>query len=230
MAHIVLCGDSIFDNRSYVNITQGELEVTSQVESLLPTGSEVSILALDGDVTKGVPDQLIRLPGESTHIFISVGGNDALGNLEILSREVNTVGEALLLLSEMRNEFEKEYHAMLERALLYGLPLTVCTIYYPRFDAATGLERISDYLFGTNKGKVMQQMAMGALAVYNDIITKEAFQAGIPLIDLRVLCNEEQDFANPIEPSEKGGQKIARLIKEITFSHDFSQKESVVYC
>ncbi len=226
MAHIILCGDSIFDNASYVK--QGEADVTKQVASLLPTGSEVSRLAIDGDVTDGISKQLIRLPSEASHIFISVGGNDALGYLDIFSKEINTVGEAFFLLSERRTVFEKQYHAMLEIALSFALPLTVCSIYYPRFHANIGLERVSE-LFNIN-GERMQEMVMGALAVYNDIITKEAFQAGIPLIDLRVLCNEAEDFANPIEPSEKGGQKIANLIKEITFSHDFSQKESIVYC
>lgn len=210
MAHIVLCGDSIFDNQFYIK--PGELDVRSQVESLLPRGSEVSLLAIDGDVTNGIPNQLSRLPEETTHIFLSIGGNDALPHIESLSQKVKTMGEAMLLLYEIRNQFEKEYHAMLEKALSYKLPLTVCSIYYPRFDAE------------------MEKMVIAALAVYNDIITKEAFQAGIPLIDLRVLCNEEQDFANPIEPSEKGGKKIAGLIKQITYSHDFSHKESVVYC
>ena len=153
-----------------------------------------------------------------------------MGYLDIFSKEINTVGEAFLLLSEKRTEFEQKYHAMLKNALSFGLPLTVCSIYYPKFDAETGLDRVSNLLGFTNNGHVMQQMVMGALAVFNDIITKESFQAGIPLIDLRVLCNEEQDFANPIEPSEKGGEKIARVIKKIAFSHDFSQNESVVYC
>ena len=35
--HIVLCGDSIFDNQPYINA--GEQNVTKQVESLLSEGS-----------------------------------------------------------------------------------------------------------------------------------------------------------------------------------------------
>ena len=50
--HIILLGDSIFDNASYVKT--GEWDVTEQVRSLLPEGSRVTRLALDGDVTAGV--------------------------------------------------------------------------------------------------------------------------------------------------------------------------------
>jgi len=32
------------------------------------------------------------------------------------------------------------------------------------------------------------------------------------LIDLRVLCNEDEGFAKPIEPSCIGGMKIAETI------------------
>jgi hypothetical protein len=32
------------------------------------------------------------------------------------------------------------------------------------------------------------------------------------VIDLRLICSEPADYANPIEPSGPGGQKIARAI------------------
>ena len=176
-----------------------------------------------------IPRQLQRLPGDSTHLFVSIGGNDALRNIDIFSQQVNTVGEALLLLADMRTRFEHEYRAMLEHTLSYGLPLTVCTIYYPRF-TTKNLARMADYMLDLPNADRIQNMAVGALAVYNDIITKEAFHTGIPLIDLRVLCNEDQDFANPIEPSEQGGKKIARIIHDVTILHDFSQQRSHVYC
>jgi len=45
--HIVLCGDSIFDNGSYV---RGEPDVAEQVREQLPD-SKVTLLAVDGNVT-----------------------------------------------------------------------------------------------------------------------------------------------------------------------------------
>jgi hypothetical protein len=39
-----------------------------------------------------------------------------------------------------------------------------------------------------------------------------AFDSRLPVIDLRLVCTEPADYANPIEPSSRGGEKIARAI------------------
>ena len=72
------------------------------------------------------------------------------------------------------------------------LPLAVCTIYEARF-----------------AGPVVRRVAATALTTLNDAITREAFARGVDCIDLRIVCDEDSDFANPIEPSTKGGAKIA---------------------
>ena len=48
-------------------------------------------------------------------------------------------------------------------------------------------------------------------------------------MDLRLIFNDMADYANPIEPSVVGGIKMARIIKEISYNHDFSMKNSVVF-
>ena len=48
----------------------------------------------------------------------------------------------------------------------------------------------------------------------------EVFKRKLPLIDLRILCNDDQDFANPIEPSCIGGMKIAKAINKVIVNHD----------
>jgi len=48
--------------------------------------------------------------------------------------------------------------------------------------------------------------------VFNDVITRAAFSRGLALIDLRLICDEDSDYANPIEPSVQGGAKMARAI------------------
>ena len=221
--HIVLCGDSIIDNGSYVN--QGELDVAGQVQEELPD-SKVTLLAVDGKVTE---DQMNNLPKDATHIFISIGGNDGYNRMDVFDESANTIGDAMGPLYEMRNEFEIDYNKMLKNVLSYGVPTTLCSIYYPRFEKSDN-DVIRNYLGGKNNQVPIKKMAMVGLSVYNDIITKEAFQAGLPLIDLRVLCNDDKDFANHIEPSALGGKKIARVIKEVVSVHDFTKNVSVVYC
>ena len=56
MKHIILAGDSIFDNQSYVN--PGEPDVIKQLESLVAKGDKATLLAVDGAVITNVAGQL----------------------------------------------------------------------------------------------------------------------------------------------------------------------------
>ena len=76
MRHVVLLGDSIFDNGTYV---PGEDAVIDQLRAELPNDWEATLLARDGDVVADVATQLMELPDSATDLVVSVGGNDALG-------------------------------------------------------------------------------------------------------------------------------------------------------
>ena len=56
MKHIVLLGDSIFDNAAYVN---GGPDVIRQLKSISPKDYQATLLAVDGSVTLRV--QLLQL-------------------------------------------------------------------------------------------------------------------------------------------------------------------------
>jgi len=226
LKHIVLLGDSIFDNSSYVNL--GELDVPNQLRSLVGHNSNVTNLAVDGHLIRHVKNQLNNLPSDVTHLFVSVGGNDGLGHLSIFHTPVNTIGESLQQMYRIGDNFKKRYSEMVDLVLSYNLPTTFCSIYYPRFDARS-LDRVQDYMSVLSNGREIQEMAMAAEAVFNDIITYEVFKRKLPLIDLRVLCDDDQDFANPIEPSCIGGMKIAKTINMIANVHNFDSNASGVY-
>jgi len=83
MPHLVLLGDSIFDNAQY---TGGGPDVASQVRKLLPPGWGVSLLAVDGSTTANIPDQVQRLPREATHLVLSVKCGE-LESLQSLSEK-----------------------------------------------------------------------------------------------------------------------------------------------
>jgi hypothetical protein len=70
MPHLVLLGDSIFDNARY---TSGGPDVVSQVRRLLPSGWSASLLATDGSTTDNIADQMQHLPDETTHLVLSIG-------------------------------------------------------------------------------------------------------------------------------------------------------------
>ena len=79
MAHIILLGDSIFDNLKYV---QPEPDVLAQLREMLPAGWKASLRAVDGAVTNDVAGQLANLPADATHLVLSVGETICLAALE----------------------------------------------------------------------------------------------------------------------------------------------------
>ena len=205
---MVLLGDSIFDNAAYV---AGAPDVIRQVRQRLPYGSQATLAAVDGSKTRDVREQLRRLPADATHLVVSVGGNDALASSDFLTAPARSTAEALLNLANIGDEFERGYLTMLAEVLARGMPTAICTVYYPRFPEAA-----------------LQRMAVAALAVFNDCIIRAAFAHGLPLLDLRSVCTEEGDYANPIEPSARGGEKIARAIVEAV-EHGFAGGRTEVF-
>ena len=191
MGHIILLGDSIFDNGVYV---PGQPDVVKQLRAALPSGWTASLLAVDGAVTRSVASQLTRVPRDATHLVVSVGGNDALGESNILGSPARMVGEAVMMLSDAQQRFAGNYADMLEGVLGLGLSTALCTIY------------------DTPSSAPNHRIIKTALSLFNDVITRAAFGNALPLIDLRLICGEDEDYANPIEPSARGGEKIAAAI------------------
>ncbi len=191
----MLLGDSIFDNAAYV---AGAPDVIRHVRQRLPYGSKATLAAVDGSTMRDVREQLRHLPPDVTHLIVSAGGNDALNSSDFLTAPARSTAEALLGLADIGEEFERGYLTMLAEVLAHGLPTAICTIYYPRFPEP-----------------ILQRIAVAALTVFNDCIIRAAFVHGLPLLDLRLICTEEGDYANPIEPSAQGGEKIARAIVEM---------------
>jgi len=192
MAHLVLLGDSIFDNAAY---TRGGPDVISQVRKALPPGWTGSLLAVDGATSVGVLDQMQRLPTGATHLVLSVGGNDALMQEGVLHIAVSSAAQALGALADVVSKFERSYRSSVAACLRPGLPLAVCTIYN-----------------GCMPDPAYQRVITTALAVFNDAILRVAVEHALPVIDLRAICANPEDYANPIEPSSVGGEKIARAI------------------
>jgi len=194
MPHLILLGDSIFDNAGYV---PGGPSVLDHLQRTLPADWRASLLAVDGDMTEHVEEQLARLPPDATHLVVSVGGNDALSHSsEVLNERPGTFVNVLARLGEIGAEFQTAYRRMLDHVLAHGKPTTVCTIY----DSVPGLSPAH----------------RAGLCVFNDVITREAIRSNVDLIDLRLICGEKADYSSisPIEPSETGGEKIARPSSE----------------
>lgn len=189
--HVVLLGDSIFDNARYVLVGPA---VIDQLRECLPLGWRATLVANDGDVVADLARQIPLIPSDATHLVVSIGGNDALQSQNVMSLPARSVIDALGHLAEVRRLFQRAYHTMLGELLQLRLKTAVCTIY----DAVPGLT----------------PELQTALAIFNDTITREATAAVVPVIDLRQACVAPSDFSeiSPIEPSVAGGWKIAQAI------------------
>lgn len=192
--HIVLLGDSIFDNAAY---THGAPDVATHLQGLLPSGWRATSLAVDGARTADLSSQLRRVPAHATHLAIAIGGNDALQNSDVLSLRVTSSAQALEVFAERVAVFDHAYRAAIRAAVALGHPTAVCTVYNGALDP----DRAT--------------IARVALALFNDVILRTAIDLHLDALELRSLCTEPDDYANPIEPSGKGGLKIARGIAQV---------------
>jgi hypothetical protein len=103
-------------------------------------------------------------------------------------------------LAVIHADFQAQYAGVVQRLMLMEKRLVLCTIY----DSVPNLPA----------------RERTALALFNDVIIRESFRASVPLIDLRFVCTDPDDYSNlsPIEPSALGGRKLANAIHRTLFN------------
>ncbi|MCB2065524.1 MAG: SGNH/GDSL hydrolase family protein [Erythrobacter sp.] len=202
--HVVLFGDSIFDNAAYIG---GGPDVAAHLRELLDRDDRVTLLAVDGSICEQVDRQLEQIPADATHAILSSGGNDILHHAVLLEQQTTSVAASMALLMQARAEFEPLHRSLVERAARLPVPLAVCMIY----DANMG------------------PLIATAMGIFNDAITRNVHREAVDLIDLRLVCDEASDYANPIEPSVAGGAKIATAIAKYVRAVDARAANSRVF-
>ena len=192
-SHVVLLGDSIFDNAAY---TGGAPDVVSHLRRLLPAGWKATLCGVDGATIAELASQLRQVPQDASHLVISIGGNDALRNRDLLSLRVTSGGQALEACAARVTLFERAYRAAIEQAMRLERATAVCTIYNGALQEDAAAARMG-------------------LTLFNDVILRTAIDRRLDAIELRSICSEPADYANPIEPSGQGGLKIARAVARV---------------
>ena len=155
---------------------------------------QVSLLAQDGATVAALDRQLDLIPDDGTHLAISIGGNDALHSSDLLALRASSSIAVLEAFAARTSAFERAYRTAISRAVALGRCTAVCTVYNGALD------------------REQATAARVGIAIFNDVILRTAVDLRVDALELRSICTDPSDYANPIEPSGTGGKKIARGI------------------
>ena len=187
---IVLLGDSILKNNSYVIDGKAVDNIIEERSLKNDINIELYSLAENNSKIVDVYSQINKIPLEinnkSTTIFLSSGGNDILSFYVDQHGDTNDTG----FLNTMLAAYKKLVKAIQTRMNLCQIVLL--DIYYPTSNQFTQYKPI--------------------LEKWNDLIAAYARENSLGLLQISHDVTSGDDFTLGIEPSEKGGQKIAQLI------------------
>ena len=184
---IVLLGDSILKNNSYV--PDGKA-VDNIIEERNNKNIELYSLAENNSKIVDVYSQINKIPldinNKSTTIFLSSGGND------ILSFYVDQQGDPTdtEFLNTMLADYKKLIKSIQTRMDLCQIVLL--DVYYPTSNQFAQYKPI--------------------LEQWNSLIATYARENSLGLLQISQIVTSNDDFTLGIEPSEKGGEKIAQSI------------------
>jgi hypothetical protein len=134
------------------------------------------------------------IPLDATHIGICVDGAWAIEASGLLNGSAQTIRGALETLAAAADQFEDVFAKLVAAALEAGLPTVVCTLVPSRHEEP-----------------LRQRATVAALAIFNDRILRQAVAANLSIVDLRIVCDEESDYASETLLSRAGVRKVANV-------------------
>jgi lysophospholipase L1-like esterase len=181
----ILLGDSIFNNNSYVSDGKN-------IEYLLleRTNGNVISLAVDDAKIIHVYNQILKIPNyldsKNTTIFLSIGGNDIISQLENNSSNSNILNTIFSAYKKLIKNIQSK---------IPKANLVLCDIYYP-----TNLKykQFHPYIQQWNN------------MIYN--YAKESKNNIYSVFKISRILTQPEDFTLDIEPSNIGSQKIVDSI------------------
>ena len=187
---IVLLGDSILKNNSYVPDGKAVDNIIEERNLKNDKTIELYSLAENNSKIVDVYSQINKIPLEinnkSTTIFLSSGGNDILSFYVDQHGDTSDTG----FLNTMLAAYKKLVKSIQSRMDLCQIVLL--DIYYPTSNQFAQYKPI--------------------LEEWNGLIADYARENSLGLLQISQIVTSNDDFTLGIEPSEKGGQKIAQSI------------------
>ena len=102
---------------------------------------------------------------------------------------------------EIIKPMQQKYESIVANLSNYRAKLLLCTVYEGDL---VDSDEFSDVIYSS---KTM-------LSIFNDLVYRTAQKYNAEVLELRDIFVSSEDYANPIEPSHIGGEKLAKAIKD----------------
>jgi lysophospholipase L1-like esterase len=183
--NIVVLGDSVFDNRSYVSTTASIPYLLGEHEYL-----NAKMYASDGakieDLNSQLQQCLKEIDDNNETLFISIGGNNILTFKPTKKLSNN---EQQKQVSEFVNIIFDKYRNVLKN-YDFKCNLVLCNIYVPY----------------SEKNSIYEK----CIHTWNKKLSSFAESNNYKVMKLDKLLYKKEDFADNLEPSKIGGEKIVK--------------------
>ena len=201
--HLVLLGDALQN----IDLGKGQAE-----SALVPRPRNPWKLTVLQPPEVLRPSRVRAIPAEVTHIVICVDGGWAIETSGLLQGSARTIREALYGLASAADEFEKVFVRLIAAAAEAGVPTIVCTLVPARYVEPS-----------------QERVAATALAIFNDRILRRATAARLSVVELRLVCDEESDYASETLLSHAGVRKVANVARSALYDVSRNPGRTRVY-
>lgn len=189
--HLVLLGDALQN----IELGEGHPE-----DALVPRPRnpwKLTVLQAPEILRKS---QVRAIPAQASHIGICVDGGWAIETSGLLQGDAQSVRGTLDALASAADEFESIFARLIAAAKETGLPTIICTLVPARY-----------------VDRVQERAAATALAIFNDRILRRAFAARLSIVELRLVCDEDSDYASETLLSHAGVRKVANVARSALY-------------
>jgi hypothetical protein len=201
--HLVLLGDAL------QNIDLGKGQAESALVPRPRNPWKLTVLQPPEVLRQG---RVRAIPAEVTHIVICVDGGWAIETSGLLQGSARTIREALDGLASAADEFEKVFVRLIAAATEAGVPTIVCTLVPARY-----------------VDPVQERAAATALAIFNDRLLRRAVAARLSVVELRLVCDEDNDYASETLLSHAGVRKVANVARSALYDISRNPGRTRVY-
>jgi len=201
--HLVLLGDALQN----IDLGKGQAETALVPQPRNPW--KLTVLQPPEVLRQG---RVRAIPAGVTHIGICVDGGWAIETSGLLQGSVRTIREALDALARAADEFENMFVRLITAAAEASVPTIVCTLVPARY-AESSQERV----------------AATALAIFNDRVLRRTIAAHLSIVELRLVCDEDSDYASETLLSHAGVRKVANVARSALYDVSRNPGRTRVY-